>query len=208
MTLFSCLLSACVADYIHNNNSKFSPKYRVVDSVKTFPTYLLGYFDTTSMTSNTIRTENISIMSYSLKNHLLVSFFFLKEKNVFVRSELDERKHIRINYHYNKKGEILYTQMRYNPSLNALIGKSYYFDENKNIQKVINYDTIYPICWKEAIKLAKKYGLKGDNFYMRIKYPEDGKPRQGTWTLENEKVLIRINAQTGELTQMIPQNKK
>ncbi|MBM0660173.1 hypothetical protein JMN09_12120 [Capnocytophaga genosp. AHN8471] len=81
-----------------------------------------------------------------------------------------------------------------------LIGKSYHFDKNGNVTKVINNDKRFRICWQQALFIAKKYAGKdafewmiGKDFYKKrnaceIYYRKNKTP-----------YFLVIDAQTGEI---------
>ena len=81
-----------------------------------------------------------------------------------------------------------------------LIGKSYHFDENGNITKVINNDKRFRICWQQALFIAKKYAGKGAFEWMIGK---DFYKKRNAWEIYYRKnktpYFLVIDAQTGEI---------
>ena len=70
------------------------------------------------------------------------------------------------------------------------------------IEKSVNYDTIYPICWKEAIHIAHKKGLREKYPTLEAPkgYPEEKQPVENAfWIVSDKRRSIKINAYTGEV---------
>ena len=70
------------------------------------------------------------------------------------------------------------------------------------IEKSVNYDTIYPICWREAIHIAHKKGLreKYPTLVAPKGYPEEKQPpKEAFWIVSDKRRSIKINAYTGEV---------
>jgi hypothetical protein len=65
----------------------------------------------------------------------------------------------------------------------------------------VNYDTIYPICWKEALHIAKRKGIKLKEVKLDIDIPlniEDREPDM-KWIVYDDKKLLHIDAYTGKV---------
>ena len=66
---------------------------------------------------------------------------------------------------------------------------------------LINYDTIYPICWKEALQIATKKGVDPSeaevNIVMPLKGWEPEKPM--VWKIFDRKKVVHVDAYTGKV---------
>jgi len=70
------------------------------------------------------------------------------------------------------------------------------------IEKSVNYDTIYPICWREAIHIAHKKGLreKYPTLVAPKGYPEEKQPpKEAFWIVSDKKQIVKVDAYTGEV---------
>ena len=76
------------------------------------------------------------------------------------------------------------------------------------VEKTYNYDTLYPICWKEAINIAVKHGIPPDDAYLEPPWfsAEDPPRERGRafWHVNRDSAAgrykdVRIDAYTGEV---------
>ena len=90
-----------------------------------------------------------------------------------------------------------HTWYKYNRE-NLKIGKEVPIE----IEKSVNYDTIYPICWKEAIHIAHKKGLreKYPTLVAPKGYPEEKQPpKEAFWIVSDKKQIVKVDAYTGKV---------
>ena len=116
-------------------------------------------------------------------------------------------------------GRLLETYQKYD---SILIGKHTWYQYNRNkatkerinyckeftkydvpieIEKQINYDTIYPICWSKAIKLARKQGIREKHPKLEAPqgYPNEKQPQENAfWIVSDKRKTVKINAYTGK----------
>lgn len=106
-----------------------------------------------------------------------------------------------IIYVYDSIGRLIKKHESY--SNEAEIGEEILFfyndDQSRNpiVKRKTNHDKKYPICWKQALNIAQRKGLKFND--IRIKgpdyYPEKSSK---TWIISNNKYIIKIDAYTGK----------
>ena len=65
----------------------------------------------------------------------------------------------------------------------------------------VNYDTIYPVCWKEALQIATKKGVDPSKAEVNIVLPLKGwepeKPM--VWKIFDRKKVVHVDAYTGKV---------
>ncbi|WP_271782285.1 hypothetical protein [Aquimarina algiphila] len=69
----------------------------------------------------------------------------------------------------------------------------------------VNYDTIYPICWKEALRIAKRKGIKLKEVEIDVYYPLDEDEKKDPtreWVISDEKHTMTVNVYTGKASKL------
>lgn len=104
-------------------------------------------------------------------------------------------------------GKLKETYQKYD---SVFIGKHTWYKyelNNKNepemlIDRQVDYDTIYPVCWSQAIKLAKKKGVKGKKPKLMApnNYPEEKQEKgKAFWIILDKKKAVKVDAYSGEV---------
>lgn len=69
----------------------------------------------------------------------------------------------------------------------------------------VNYDTIYPICWKEALHIAKRKGIKLKEVEIDVYYPLDEDEKKDStrkWVISDNKHTMTVNVYTGKASKL------
>ena len=86
----------------------------------------------------------------------------------------------------------------YNLGGNKCIGKEYHFDEAGNITKVIDNDKGFPICWQQALFIAKKNVGKASDWRIN-KENYKGKNCWEVYYHKRRERFLLIDAQSGKI---------
>ncbi|SHJ02662.1 hypothetical protein SAMN04488096_10720 [Mesonia phycicola] len=96
---------------------------------------------------------------------------------------------------------------KYNNHTNTKVGEEikFKYSNAKSTTPIetyrVNYDTIYPVCWKEALQLATKKGVDPSkaevNIVMPLKGWEPEKPM--VWKIFDRKKVVHVDAYTGKV---------
>ena len=95
-------------------------------------------------------------------------------------------------------------------SASCAIGSTYQVGTRGEVNLVENYDTIYPICWKEALNLALNTGYLSRRHikWVGIGYPKNGvslrQMRSDTtnlWSIAAANRYVKVNPFTGKIVE-------
>ena len=118
---------------------------------------------------------------------------------------VDDKYNLEYIKRYDSLGRIISTSLRSSYGSNA-IGTSttyYYNSANDSVPKVkesIDYDRHYPICWRQALDIAKKRGMKlDDETKLSEPYTGNGDNGKKEWVVWRLNFHIAIDAYTGKI---------
>jgi hypothetical protein len=156
-TLQLSLLS-CRTIYRYNSNCHCTPKDGFAGDLETFPKTMLievARIDTTKDTLFTLFLPNGIARSYSFKAKTKYHHVFDTDKRIGLTNGFSYG----VGYYPNKTKNSVWRAIGM-----MRVGEQLLFDETGKIIEKINYDKKYPICWREALLLARKLGY--DNAFL------------------------------------------
>ena len=148
------------------------------------------------------RYENLEYRAY----HTHKYWYKIEERNSKMRTT---------NIYWLREGQLTIEQYPYFldsygfQQCHNNIGKSYKVLPNNEIITTAYYDTIYPICWREAMRigLRTKHIKANEIQCIGIRYPDeeasftDLKAANVMWEIESDRRYIYINPFTGKVTE-------
>lgn len=198
--------------------------------IKTYYIFFIYVLCTACYTKRIVKNNNISYCTPFTKTDTSMLYFDIKAfenaKKTIDQQWIIEDNDVLIKRWQRYNNEGFYEILKYKKEKNIAIekyyypntklqeiGKSYllgdvqigiwdYYEANGKYKCGVNYDTIYPICWKEAIDIATKNGIdKKQAWLNHPPYFERGKPKptRACWTVkdQNTGLTVEIDAYTG-----------
>ncbi|NRS88563.1 hypothetical protein HNQ02_001477 [Flavobacterium sp. 7E] len=190
--------------FIFNNSSKIDPTIIIVGKKN---------YNHISSNANIVLLEESNVSQFlkeaindSLKK-IKVNYTFVEKGKKFEKLFKDGHtnfyKYISINAD-TLSGRIIESYQKYD---SIFIGTHRWYDyELKNnkptlkIKQEINYDSIYPICFCKAYKIARKmFGKKHINVNSPKDYPNRKQEKNAFWEFYNDEIILKIDAYSGEI---------
>lgn len=118
---------------------------------------------------------------------------------------VDDKNNLEYVKRYDSLGRVISTSLKSSYGSNAIgTSTTYYYDSaNDSIPKVkesIDYDRLYPICWRRALEIARKWGIKlDDETKLSEPYTGDGENGSKEWVVWRRNFHIAIDAYSGKV---------
>jgi len=200
-TLLVFILLSCGAQsYLENNNLGFC-----TDTVIPKDKYLFDINNYKKL-AETEGYKNVVVDSDTTKTLLREDISYEKQKKYY-KDIKTKKNNFHTVYTYDSIGRLI---EKYNDHSGTEIGEEikFKYSDIKSTTPIetyrVNYDTIYPVCWKEALRIATKKGIKPQEVHMDIQYPLNywDKKKPMEWTIYDYEHIMYIDAFTGKATNL------
>ena len=118
---------------------------------------------------------------------------------------VDDKNNLEYFKRYDSLGRIISTSVRTTYGADAIgVSTAYYYisasDTIPKIMESIDFDRLYPICWRQALDIAKKHRMKlDDETKLSEPYTGDGDNIKKEWVVWRLNFHIAIDAYTGKV---------
>lgn len=192
-------------------------RYLQDDLTCTFQSVLLNNMETFDIDffKKNVRYPGGDVFTVKDDENEMIELFAASDSSQYIRVQINKQTNIATWYIYEPvEGKLKERYYTYDKG-DVEIGEHLWYGYRLNgiqleryVEKTLNYDTLYPICWKEAIHIAVKHGIPRDDAYLESPWfsAEDPPRERGRafWHVNRESAAgrfkdIRIDAYTGEV---------